>query len=203
MQDVGWTVKVANTEADLAIVIDVELDDIIISRDSDMIVYASIQTVWHPVSGGHILVYIVPDLLRTLDVTHPQLTALAVVSHNDYNRNIRSLSPVTNFSIIKSIKHAGNDQMRKFYLWTFLTAFAYEILTELNILHYLTDPKDIILAYLSDSQVVSKNTNSQDFAMSIRVFVDLQQTRVEIDGSQPSSQILFKQLQDRFQDFCT
>ncbi|KAG9067690.1 hypothetical protein KI688_011277 [Linnemannia hyalina] len=171
MQNAGWTVKVADTEADLAIAIDAEPDDIVISSDSDMMAYASIQTLWRPVSGGLILAYTVPDLLKALGVTRSQLTALAVVSRNDYNRNIHSLGPATNFSIIKSIDR--------------------------------TDPKDIVLSYLSNSRVVSKNTNNQDFAFSTRVFVDLRQTRLEIDGSRPGSQILFQQLQDRFQDFCT
>ncbi|KAF9109572.1 hypothetical protein BGX30_008315, partial [Mortierella sp. GBA39] len=156
---------------DLAIAIDAEPDDIVISSDSDMMAYASIRTLWRPVSGGLILVYTVPDLLKALGVTRSQLTALAVVSRNDYNRNIHSLGPATNFSIIKSIDRA--------------------------------DPKDIVLGYLSNSRVVSKNTNNQDFAFSTRVFVDLRQTRLEIDGSRPGSQILFQQLQDRFQDFCT
>ncbi|KAF9545620.1 hypothetical protein EC957_010705, partial [Mortierella hygrophila] len=61
----------------------------------------------------------------------------------------------------------------------------------------------LISADWSNKPVVSKNTNNQDFAFSTRVFVDLRQTRLEIDGSRPGSQILFQQLQDRFQDFCT
>ncbi|KAI8606021.1 hypothetical protein EDD21DRAFT_79587 [Dissophora ornata] len=117
MQDAGWTVKVADTEADLAIAIDAEPNDITISGDSDMIAYASIRTLWRPVSGGCILVYTVQDLLRALDVTRSQLTALAVVSRNDYNKNIRSLGPATNFSIIKSIKRADpKDIVLAYYL---------------------------------------------------------------------------------------
>ncbi|KAF9316077.1 hypothetical protein BGZ91_005633 [Linnemannia elongata] len=170
MQNAGWTVKLADTEADLAIAIDAQPDDIVISRDSDMMAYTSIRTLWRPISRGLILVYNVPDLLKALGVSRSQLTALAAVSRNDYNKNIHSLGPATNFSIIKSIDRA--------------------------------DPKDIVLGYLSDNRVISKNTNNQDFANSTRVFVDLQQTRLETDGSRPGSQIMFEQLQVRFQDFC-
>ncbi|KAG9060879.1 hypothetical protein KI688_007948 [Linnemannia hyalina] len=144
MQDAGWTVKVA-------------------MRSQTTL--SSLR----PVSGGLILVYTVPDLLKALDITRSQLTAMTVVSRNNYERNIHSLGPGANFSIIKSIKRA--------------------------------DPKDIVLAYRSDIRVISKNTNNQDFAISIRVFVDLRQTRVESDGSRPGSQILFGQLQGRFHDF--
>lgn len=83
-----------------------------------------------------------------------------------------------------------------------LVSFSDEVLTVVDILRYLIDPKDIVLGYLSDNRVISKNTNNQDFANSTRVFVDLQQTRLETDGSRPGSQIMFEQLQVRFQDFC-
>ncbi|KAF9144409.1 hypothetical protein BGX30_012867 [Mortierella sp. GBA39] len=45
----------------------------------------------------------IPDVLATLGVSRTQLTALAVVSRNDYHKNIYPLGPTTNFSIIKSI----------------------------------------------------------------------------------------------------
>lgn len=114
MQNAGWTVKLADTEADLAIAIDAQPDDIVISRDSDMMAYTSIRTLWRPISRGLILVYNVPDLLKALGVSRSQLTALAAVSRNDYNKNIHSLGPATNFSIIKSIDRAGNDQVGNF-----------------------------------------------------------------------------------------
>ncbi|KAF9117299.1 hypothetical protein BGW39_002363, partial [Mortierella sp. 14UC] len=103
MEDKGWTLGDVKTEADLAIAIDAQPGDTIISADSDMLAYASIRTLWRPVSKGLILSYVVSDLLQVLGVSRSQLTALAVVSHNDYNRNIPSMGPVTNFSIIKSI----------------------------------------------------------------------------------------------------
>ncbi|OAQ25053.1 hypothetical protein K457DRAFT_1898402 [Linnemannia elongata AG-77] len=103
MTERHWTVKVVATEAGLVIAIDANPGDIIISRDSDMLAYGSIVTLWRPVSNDIILVYSIPDLLLALGITRVQLTAPAVISKYDYSRNIWSLSPTTNFSINKSI----------------------------------------------------------------------------------------------------
>ena len=99
------------TEADLAIAIDANPGDIIISCSSDMLAYESIVTLWRRVSKGMILVYSIPDLLSALGITCAQLTALAVVSRNDYNKNIWSLGPATNFSTIKSVDSLSNDRI--------------------------------------------------------------------------------------------
>ncbi|KAG9065426.1 hypothetical protein KI688_002751 [Linnemannia hyalina] len=103
MRHRGWTVIVCRTEADLAIAMDAQGIDVIISKDSDMTAYQSVTTLWRPVSNNLILVYKIPDVLATLGISRTQLTALAVVSRNDYHKNIYSLGPATNFSIIKSI----------------------------------------------------------------------------------------------------
>ena len=91
MRHCGWTVDVCETEADLAMAQDAQPDDIIISKDSDMMAYQSVKTLWRPVSNNLILVYKLPDVLATLGITRTQLTALAVVSRNDYHKNIYSL----------------------------------------------------------------------------------------------------------------
>ncbi|KAF9918123.1 hypothetical protein FBU30_000367, partial [Linnemannia zychae] len=67
-----------------------------------MLAYKSIVTLWRPVSRSLILVYDVHALLKTIGLSRNQLTALAVISRNNYNKNIYSLGTVTNFSIIKS-----------------------------------------------------------------------------------------------------
>ncbi|KAG9069614.1 hypothetical protein KI688_010518 [Linnemannia hyalina] len=103
MRHRGWTVIVCRTVADLAIAMDAQDIDVIISKDSDMMAYQSVTTLWRPVSNNLILVYKIPDVLATLGISRTQLTALAVVSRNDYYKNIYSLGPATNFSIIKSI----------------------------------------------------------------------------------------------------
>ncbi|KAF9129861.1 hypothetical protein BGX30_013727 [Mortierella sp. GBA39] len=88
-----------------AIAGDAQPGDIVISSDSDMMAYASVQTLWWPVSQGLILVYSMPDVLKTIEFSRNQLTALAIVSRNEYQRNIYSLSPASNYSIIKAIGH--------------------------------------------------------------------------------------------------
>ncbi|KAF9536987.1 hypothetical protein EC957_009129 [Mortierella hygrophila] len=100
MRHRGWTVDVCETEADLAMAQDAQPDDIV-SKDSDMMAYQSVKTLWRPVSNNLILAYKLPDVLATLGITRTQLTALAVVSRNDYHKNIYSLGPAANFSIIK------------------------------------------------------------------------------------------------------
>ncbi|KAK3840495.1 MAG: hypothetical protein JOS17DRAFT_785520 [Linnemannia elongata] len=116
----------------------------------------TVVTIWRPVSNNVILEYKMPDLLRTLSFTRAQLTALAVVSQNDYHRNIYSLGPASNFGIIKKIENSE-------------------------------DPRVIIAAYLSDSQVIARNTQVSTFEFSIRVFVDYQQTPVSSPNLDPPS----------------
>ncbi|KAF9909410.1 hypothetical protein EC991_008549, partial [Linnemannia zychae] len=171
MASKGWTIRNVETEADLAIAIDAQPGDIVISADSDMLAYASVRTLWRPVSKGVILSYIIPDLLQMLGITRPQLTALAIVTHNDYNKNIPTLGPATNFSIIKSI----NSE----------------------------DPKTAVAQYMQDSRVVTKNEQNRTFELSIRVFIDLQQTSLASDVSPPTPQNTFNQLFERFQHLCS
>ena len=59
----------------------------------------------------------------------------------------------------------------------------------------------MIRLYLSNHQVVSKNKQEQTFAISIRVFVDLQQTPVINDGAQLSHST-FDELHQRFENVC-
>ncbi|KAH7053611.1 hypothetical protein BKA57DRAFT_502069 [Linnemannia elongata] len=84
MRGLGWTVILCNTEADISIAQDSQPGDIVISSDSDMMAYASVQTLWRPVSHDLLLVCSMPDVLKTIEFTRNQLTALAIVSRNDY-----------------------------------------------------------------------------------------------------------------------
>ncbi|KAG0274828.1 hypothetical protein BGZ96_004069 [Linnemannia gamsii] len=171
MRHLGWTVVVARTEADLAIALDAGETDIIISKDSDMLAYQSVKTLWRPTSNNLILVYKIPDILATLGISRTQLTALAVVSKNDYHGNIYSLGPATNFSIIKEIGPRP-------------------------------DAREIISAYLAHGQVLVKNTKEERFHNSIRVYVLLQQNRVEPLFQESQARQLFRGLQDRFRELC-
>ncbi|KAI7826005.1 hypothetical protein BC939DRAFT_447508 [Gamsiella multidivaricata] len=88
----------------------VKSDDIVVSADSDMLAYPSVSTLWRPISKNLILIYKISDICEVLGVSRIQLTALAVASNNDYGKNIYSLGPATNFSIIKTIKKQGKYQ---------------------------------------------------------------------------------------------
>ncbi|KAF9949368.1 hypothetical protein BGZ72_008850 [Mortierella alpina] len=100
----GWVVVNCTTEADLAIVQACLPTDIVLSRDSDMIYYASIRTIWRPISKGRVLVYDVREVMATLGLNQAQFTVLGMVSRNDYNRNIPSLGSATNYTIVKELK---------------------------------------------------------------------------------------------------
>ncbi|KAK3813748.1 MAG: hypothetical protein J3R72DRAFT_462078 [Linnemannia gamsii] len=98
MRDLGWT-----TEADVAIAQDAQPGDVVISSDSDMMAYASVETLWRPVSQNLVLAYHIPDILKSIKFSRNQLTALAI-------RNVYSLGPATNYSIIKAIGHKPDVQ---------------------------------------------------------------------------------------------
>ncbi|KAF9950813.1 hypothetical protein BGZ72_007591 [Mortierella alpina] len=84
----GRVVVNCTTEADLAIAQACLPTDIVLSRDSDMLYYASIRTIWRPISKGRVLVYDIKEVMATLGLNQAQFTVLGMVSRNDYNRNI-------------------------------------------------------------------------------------------------------------------
>jgi len=58
------------------------------------------------------------DVASHLQLSREQLTALAVLSKNDYNKNISSLGPKTNIKIIRSLD--ASDKLNVFcsLIWT-------------------------------------------------------------------------------------
>ncbi|KAG0057380.1 hypothetical protein BGZ83_010839 [Gryganskiella cystojenkinii] len=116
MTRAGWKVQTCATEADVAIARDCQPGDIVVSADSDMLAYSSISVLWRPVSRSLIFVYNILDICQILGMSRIQLTALAVVSNNDSGKNIFSLGPATNFSIIKSIEKPDVRETVKAYL---------------------------------------------------------------------------------------
>lgn len=112
MKQAEWSVRICETEADVAIAVDCQPEDIVISADSDMLAYGSVSTLWRPISKYLVLAYKLTDVCQQLRLTRDHLTALAVVSSNDYNRNIYSLGPATNYTIIKSLDAPGNAQAK-------------------------------------------------------------------------------------------
>lgn len=136
----------------------------------------------------------------------PQLTALAVVSRNDYHKNIYSLGPAANFSIIKEIGSSpGNIALKRNggFFWAFSAKcyFTNRVLILITS-SFLIDAQDIVAAYLTHGQVKVKNTKEETFGNSIRVFILLQQDRAEPLAQESRAQQLFRVLQDKFKELC-
>ncbi|KAI8599776.1 hypothetical protein EDD21DRAFT_355146 [Dissophora ornata] len=171
----GWKVEACETEADVAIAWDCKPGDVVVSADSDMMAYPTVSTLWRPISKDLILVYDLEDVRRTLNFSVAQLTALAVVSGNDYGKNIYSLGATTNYSIIKAIQ--GKDTIG-------------------TVAEYLSDPKVVS----KNSSV--KNDQERTFGVAIRVFVHLKQTPV-VNNSASIGSPAHDDLRRRFLDLCT
>ncbi|KAG0272088.1 hypothetical protein BGZ96_005468, partial [Linnemannia gamsii] len=70
MRRQNWNVVFCETEADVQIARDAQPGDVIISGDSDFLGYASVFTIWRPVSKSLILVYKLPELLMSVQQTY-------------------------------------------------------------------------------------------------------------------------------------
>lgn len=95
------------TESDPEIARQYSHGEIVATIDSDLLVYGNIELVWRPGSGRRFLVYDVLEMVTTLSINRVQLSALRIVSRNDYDCNIPSLGAATNFKIIKHLKASG------------------------------------------------------------------------------------------------
>ncbi|KAF9903118.1 hypothetical protein EC991_004144 [Linnemannia zychae] len=102
LENEGWTVTRSPTEADVQIAADCKAGDIVISGDSDLAIHPSVSLIWRHISGYKFLKYKLEDVMAALAISRTQLTVLGIVSHNDYNVNVRGLGCSTNFSIIKA-----------------------------------------------------------------------------------------------------
>ncbi|KAG0195417.1 hypothetical protein BGX28_001460, partial [Mortierella sp. GBA30] len=116
MREKQWTVVECLTEADIRIARECNAGDIVVSRDSDMLMYKNIETIWRPISRDRVLVYDVPSVLATLNLSRVQFTVLGIVSKNDYNTNIPSLGSATNYKVVKDLDGEDAATMVKHYL---------------------------------------------------------------------------------------
>ncbi|KAI1288746.1 hypothetical protein EDD11_009699, partial [Mortierella claussenii] len=103
LREQGWRVQVCEYEADTQIGKDCTPDDVVFSKDSDILMYDNITTVWRPITRWRCFVYDIPAMAQALGVTRPQLTALGCVSRNDYNDNVHTLGCSKNHSIVKRL----------------------------------------------------------------------------------------------------
>ncbi|KAF8909516.1 hypothetical protein BGZ58_005976, partial [Dissophora ornata] len=154
MENKGYEIILCATEADVKIAADCKKEDVVVTGDSDLLIYKSVPAVWRPMGRGKSRRYWLYDkaaVLDTLGLTATQLVALAVISGNDYNRNIPYLGIETNRKIIKRL--AATE-----------------------------DETTIVEKYLADPQVVfktdknnSENWTISSYADSLKVFVNMQQ----------------------------
>ncbi|CAO3571066.1 unnamed protein product [Mortierella alpina] len=114
LQEQGWVVILSSCEADVEIARDCQEGDVVLTTDSDFLAYSRVQTVWRLVTRTELLVYDIPKLLKTVGLTRAQLTALCIVSKNDYDSNVLRLGTITNFKLLKSITRAETvEQYRR------------------------------------------------------------------------------------------
>ncbi|KAK3810385.1 MAG: hypothetical protein J3Q66DRAFT_405139 [Benniella sp.] len=115
MRENGWSMRLCQFEADVDIASDCRPEDFVISSDSDMMGYGTVGTLIRPFRGKFYR-YEMEDVASLLRLSRQQLTALAVVSKNDYNKNISSLGPKTNIKIIRSLDASDPEALVKGYL---------------------------------------------------------------------------------------
>ena len=112
MSNEGYDIVLCPTEADVLIASECQPQDAVVSCDSDLLFYKSISTVWRPV-GSYKARQFVPyeksALLEALGLSTTQLTALAILSGNDYVNNIPHLAIDTNAKLIKDM-HGGKRE---------------------------------------------------------------------------------------------
>ncbi|KAG0222440.1 hypothetical protein BGW42_006603, partial [Actinomortierella wolfii] len=109
MMNKGWRVLQCSGEADIDIAKAYLPSDIVVSPDSDFIAYQSVKHIWRPMgyrNRASIACYHVDDILAILHLTRAQLTAICVVTTNDYNNNVPSLGIASNYELISNIDGA-------------------------------------------------------------------------------------------------
>ncbi|KAI8346471.1 hypothetical protein B0O80DRAFT_469158 [Mortierella sp. GBAus27b] len=97
MKSKGYDIVLCQTEADVLIATECKPEDAVVSCDSDMLFYKTIPKVWRP--SRRFVLYEKTSLLQALGLTSTQLTALGILSGNDYVSNIPHLAIATNRKI--------------------------------------------------------------------------------------------------------
>ncbi|KAF9370501.1 hypothetical protein CPB97_002689, partial [Podila verticillata] len=101
MVNKGYEVILSTTEADIKIATDCKKEDVVITGDSDLLIYKSIPAA---------------TVLNMLHVTSTQLVALAIISGNDYMGNIPMLSIKMNHKLIKKLEDGDETCIVQNYL---------------------------------------------------------------------------------------
>ncbi|KAF9308285.1 hypothetical protein BG003_011330 [Podila horticola] len=129
--------------------------DIVVTKDSDLAAYLSVKKIGQPSRRGFFL-YDVDKMCSVVGLpSRAHLQALAVVSRNDYGRNIYGLGFATNSTILKTLPAS------------------------------ITDVETIVDLYLLNDQVKLKNTEKKDFQTALRVFSCMKQTQSNLLITEP------------------
>ncbi|KAG0222030.1 hypothetical protein BGW42_006962, partial [Actinomortierella wolfii] len=107
MSNKGYNIVLCPTEADVLIAAECQTHDAVVSCDSDMLFYRNIPVFWRPVGyykSRRFIKYEKSAILETLGLSPAQLTALAILSGNDYIKNIPYLAFETNLKLIKDFE---------------------------------------------------------------------------------------------------
>ena len=100
----GWTVIECIGEADVHIGgLTLTDEDVVVSGDSDMLFYDSVQHVLRPMAKMVYHHYSKTDITTLLNLTSVQWTSVGIVSGNDYDPNIWGYGIARNCQIIRSI----------------------------------------------------------------------------------------------------
>jgi hypothetical protein len=105
----GWQIVVSETEADVQVARDCKPKDIVVTRDSDLIAYHTVHTVWRLIGKGRVLEYDLTSVMQATKLSREQLTTLCIVSTNDYSQNLPQLGVISNYQIVKRLKAKGID----------------------------------------------------------------------------------------------
>ncbi|KAG0299834.1 hypothetical protein BGZ97_003517, partial [Linnemannia gamsii] len=143
LRGLGWSIVECVSEADIAIASDCGAHDVVVTGNSDSLIYSSIKTIWRPLGRGRYLVYDMPMLLKHLEISRTALTVLGIVCRNDYSSNLSRLGVSTNFKIILSLEKDVS----------------------------FIDPSAMIGAYLTHRDVACKYPRQDQFDAPLKIFV--------------------------------
>ncbi|KAF8945845.1 hypothetical protein BGZ46_005952 [Entomortierella lignicola] len=106
LKDRGWDAVLGPGEADLAIrkrFSKLPRPFAVVTGDSDLPAHCSVPVIYRPFRGGF-YEYDVDECAKALGISRLQLTALAIMSKNDYTKNPFRFGVATNLEIIKDMK---------------------------------------------------------------------------------------------------
>ncbi|KAK3820509.1 MAG: hypothetical protein J3R72DRAFT_502378 [Linnemannia gamsii] len=146
----GWIVCECLAEADTCIGANCNKDDIVITRDSDALLYSNINTIWRPFGRDQYLVYHVSDLLRQLELSRAGLTTLGIVTQNDYGTGVHKMGLKGNFKVIRALEQEDAPKP--------------------------ASVQELVDAYLENTTVSSKHPTEGLFDSALRIFTLQQST---------------------------